>query len=97
MDMKIKKKEICAIKYKCCDCVLEYTNFKDGLVEQKCLCCNKSYQHKFDENLKSQCFNIYKFSNNYSNKFSLLLQKSAYPYKYMDDWEKFNKTLLPKK
>ena len=27
----------------------------------------------------------------------LLLQKDVYPYEYMDDWEKFNKTLLPEK
>ena len=31
------------------------------------------------------------------NKFILLLQKSVYPYEYMDNWEKFNKTLLPEK
>ena len=24
------------------------------------------------------------------NKFTLLLRKSAYPYEYMDDWEKFD-------
>ena len=28
-------------KYKCRDCFLEYTNFKDDLVEYKCLGCNK--------------------------------------------------------
>ena len=27
----------------------------------------------------------------------LLLQKGAYPYEYMIDWEKLNKTSLPKK
>ena len=26
-----------------------------------------------------------------------MLQKDVYPYEYMDDWEKFNKTLLPEK
>ena len=29
------------IKYNCCDCFLEYTNFRDNLIEYKCLCCNK--------------------------------------------------------
>ena len=38
-----------------------------------------------------------KFSNNDINKFNLLLRKGVYPYGYMDDWEKFNETTLPKK
>ena len=32
------------IKYKDCDCFLEYTNCKDDLMEYKSLCCNKNYQ-----------------------------------------------------
>ena len=48
------------------------------------MCCNKNYQHKFDEKLKEQFFNTYKFSNHDNNKFILLLQKSVYPYEYMD-------------
>ena len=43
-----KKCETCGIKYKYCHCFLEYANFKDDLIECKCLCCNKNYQHKFD-------------------------------------------------
>ena len=39
-----KKSETCGIKYKYCDCFLEYTKFKDDLIEYKCLCCNKKYQ-----------------------------------------------------
>ena len=31
--------ETCEIKYKCCNCFLEYINFKDDLIECKCLCC----------------------------------------------------------
>ena len=31
---------------------LEYTNFKDDLIEYKWLSCNKSYQRKLDEKLK---------------------------------------------
>ena len=41
-----KKCETYAIKYKYCDCFLEYANFKDDLIDYKCLCCNKSYQQK---------------------------------------------------
>ena len=37
-----KKSKTCGIKY--CYCFLEYTNFKDDLIECKCLCCNKSYK-----------------------------------------------------
>ena len=36
-----KKCETCGIKYKYCDCFLEYTNFKDDLIEYKCLYCSK--------------------------------------------------------
>ena len=38
-----KKCETYGIKYKDCKCFLEYTNFKDNLIECKCLCCNKNY------------------------------------------------------
>ena len=31
------------------------------------------------------------------NNLILLLRKGVYPYEYMDDWEKFNETLLPEK
>ena len=51
-----KKCEICRIKYKYCDCFLEYINFKEDLMEYKCLCCNNNYQHKFDEKLKERIF-----------------------------------------
>ena len=91
------KCETCGIKYKHCDCFLEYTNFKDDLIEHKCLSCNKSYQRKFDEKLKERSFNTYKFSNHDNNKFILLLQNGVYPYEYMDDWEKINETSLPEK
>ena len=40
------------IKYNYCDRFFEYRDFKDDLIEYKCLCCNKNYQHKFDEKLK---------------------------------------------
>ena len=59
--------------------------------------CNKSYQRKFDKKLKERFFNTYKFSNHANKKFILLLRRGFYPYEYMDDWEKFNETLLPEK
>ena len=51
-----KKCEICRIKYKHCNCSLEYTNFKDDLIEYKYIYCNKDYQQKFDEKLKDRFF-----------------------------------------
>ena len=91
--------ETCEIKYKYCDCFLKNTKFKKYKYkhEYKCSCCNKNYQQKFDEKLKRQFFNTYQFSDHDINKFILLLWKGAYPYEYMDDWEKFNETSLPEK
>ena len=51
--------------------------FKDDLIEYKCFCCNKDYQKKFDEKLKEQFFNTYKFSNHDINKFTLLLRRGV--------------------
>ena len=62
-----RKCETCGIKYKYCDCFVEYSNLKDDLIEYKCLCCNKNYQHKFDEKLKEQFFNTNTFSNPNNN------------------------------
>ena len=70
---------------------------KDNLIKYKCLSCNKSYSNKLDEKFKNEFKNMFKFSNGGINKFILLLRKGVYPHEYMDDWEKFNKTLLPKK
>ena len=55
-------------------------------------CRNKSCQWKFDEKLKERLFDTYKLSNH--DKFILLLRKDIYPYKYMDDLEKYNETSL---
>ena len=87
-----QKCKICGIKYKYCECCLEYVNVIDDLIEYKCLCCNKSYEKKFNENLNKQFSNICKFFNHNINKFILLLRKRIYPYEYMDDWEKFSET-----
>ena len=51
----------------------------------------------FDENLKKNFTNTYKFANQDINKVIFLLQKIIYPYEYIDDWEKFNETTLPEK
>ena len=90
-------KEIYKIKCKDCDCFLEYESVKDNLIKYKCLSCNKDYSNKLDGELKKRFKKAFKFSNNYINKFSLLVRKSVSPYEYMDNWEKFNKSTLPEK
>ena len=86
------------IKFKDCDCFLEYESVSDNLIKYKCLSCNKDYSNKLDEKLKKRFRNTFKFPNNDINKYILLLRKVAYPYEYMlDDWGKFNETTLPEK
>ena len=80
-----KKCESCGIKYKDCECFLEYTSFKDNSIAYKCLSCNKNHQKRFDEYLKKRFVNAYKFCNHEINKFTLLLWKGVYPYKYIDE------------
>ena len=92
-----KKFQSCWIKYKYCDCFLEYTNFRADFIEYKCSCCRKNYQRKFDEKLKERLFNPYKLSNDDNNKFILLFRNGVYRHEYIDDWEKFNETSLFKK
>ena len=41
-----KKCETYGIKYKYCNCFCEYTNFRDNLIEWKCLRCNKNFLMK---------------------------------------------------
>ena len=72
-DTMIKKCETFRIKFQYCNCFLEYMNFKDDLIEDKCLCCNNNYQQKIDEKQKERFFNTYRFSNHDDNKFILLL------------------------
>ena len=86
------------ITYDGYNCFLEHANFKDDLIEYRCcLCCNKSYQQMFDAKLKERFFIYIYIYTNFCNKFILLLQKDVYLYKYMNDWEKVDKTSLPKK
>ena len=47
-----KKCKSSAIKYKDCECCLEYTNIKDDLILYKCLCFNRNCQKMFYGNLR---------------------------------------------
>ena len=84
-------------KCKDCDCFLEFESVKDNLIKYKCTSSDKDYLNKTDDELKKRFNNTFKFSDNDINKSIFLLQKGAYPYEYMDEWEKFNETSLPKK
>ena len=57
----------------------------------------KDYSNQLDEELEKRFKSMFKFSNNEVNKFILFLRKAVYPYEYMDDWEKFDETLLSEK
>ena len=83
MDTIIKNVKFVELNTKIASAV--YTNCKDDLTEYKCLCCEKNYQKKFDENLKKRFTNRYKFYYYDINNFTLLLPKGIYPYEYMDD------------
>ena len=65
----------CIIKYNYCKHFLKSTNFKENLIERKCLFSNKNYEHYFDERLKEQFLNTHKCSNQGNNCFILLLRK----------------------
>ena len=60
------------IKYKDCDCFLEYESVKKNSIMYKCTSCNKDYSNKIDEELKKRFKNTFKFSNNDINKVILL-------------------------
>ena len=42
------------IKFKDCDCFLEYESVKDNLIKYKYLSCNEHYSNKIDEELKKK-------------------------------------------
>ena len=49
------------IKYKDCDCFLEYESVKENLKKYKYLFCNKDYSNKFDKELKNKFENTKSF------------------------------------
>ena len=66
--------------------------FKDDHMIFRCFECKKKYKKKFNKELIKRFANIYEFWNKDINKSILLLRKGAYPYEYMDSWEKFDET-----
>ena len=60
--MILKKSKVCGIKYKNCECCLEYSNVKDDLIIYKFLCWNKNYQKKLDANSKKETLTMISIS-----------------------------------
>ena len=76
---------------------VRYESVEEISIKYKCTSCNKDYSKKIDEELKKRFKNTFKFYNNDINKFVLSLIKYVYPYEYINEWKKFNETLLPEK
>ena len=55
------------------------------------------YKKKSNKELIKRFKSTHEFCNKDLNKCILLLRKGVYPYEYMDNWERFNETLLPSK
>ena len=67
-----KKCKTCEIKYKDCECCLEYTNVTCDFTVYKCLCCNRNYQKEFVEHLKRRFADTYTVCNHDVNKFKFI-------------------------
>ena len=81
---------------KCIDKKLEFTGFENNKLNYKCKECN-GISNKSINDLIEKFPDTYKFCKGDNNKFVMLLRKGAYPYEYMDSWERFNKIYLPTK
>ena len=84
---------------KCADCesCLDYIKTKNEKLILKCFSCKSYYEKDFNKELIERFASTYEFCNKDLNKFILLLRKGVYPYKCMDNWERFNETSLTNK
>ena len=84
---------------KCVDCksCLDYIKTKNENLIFNWFNCKQYYKKAFNKELIKRFASTYEFCNKDLNKFILLLRKGAYPYEYMDNWERFNETSLPSK
>ena len=88
---ELNKQECKKCKEKC-----KYITHKNNVLIYRCTKCNnKSYKSIIP--LKEKFSNTYKLYNNDNDKCLSLLRKVAYPYEYMDSWERFNEKKLPEK
>ena len=84
---------------KCADCEsgLDYIKTKNEKLIFKCFNCKQYYEKDFNKELIKRFAGTYEFYNKDLNKFILLLRKGVYSNEYMDNWERFDETLLPSK
>ena len=80
-----------------CKSCLDYMRTKNEGLIFKCFNCKQDYEKDFNKELIKRFASTYEFCNKNLNKFILLLRKGVYPYEYMDNWERFDETLLPNK
>ena len=91
-----KKCKTCGIKYKHCKCFLEYTNFKDNLIDTNVYVVTRIIK----KSLIKISGNDFLMHTSFLTMISISLFyccEKVCPYKYVDDWKKINKTLLPEK
>ena len=74
----------------------DFIEVKNYRLNYKCKECGKRCFKSINGSIKDFP-TLHQFCNGDLNKFVLLLRKGAYPYEYMDSWEKLHKTSLPDK
>ena len=75
----------------------EYAAVKDNTPTFKCVDWHKLNEKEFEKGVTKRFQNTYWFCDRDMNIFCLLLRKSVYPYKYLDNWKRFNETSLIEK
>ena len=58
-DTMMKNVKLVKIHTKYPNCFFEYTNFKNDLIEYKCLCCKTNHQKRLGEKLKKRFIYTY--------------------------------------
>ena len=78
-----------------CKSKYDFIKLKNNALICKCKKCD-SKSYKSINHLIERFPNTYRLCSNDSNKYLSLLKKDVYPYEYMDSWERFNETTLPR-